>query len=44
MDDVKDYNVKALGLVVSKIIFFNCIYETYFLTLWPTYANDLNHF
>ena len=40
--------MKALDLVVSdKKIFENCIFKTYFLTLWPIYAtnwNGLNNF
>jgi len=36
-------NMKALGLIVSdRKIFENCILKTYFLTLWPTYANNRN--
>jgi len=40
--------MNALRLVVSdKKIFENCIWKTYFWTLWPTYAtkwNSLNNF
>jgi len=37
--------MKAPGLVVSdKKIFENCIIKTYFLTPWPTYTTNQNHF
>jgi len=37
-------NLKALGLVVSDNIFENCNLKTYFLTPWPTYPTNQNHF
>ena len=37
--------MKAQGLVVSdKKIFEICILKTYFLTPWPSYATNQDHF
>ena len=36
--------MQALGILDSDKVFENGIFGTYFLTMWPTYATDLNQF